>query len=229
MESLLGKRTWAGSREGLVGRPTQRLVSVTGSDGLVVAANPNRRAIILSNMDAASLIFVSLNTKAIVGQGILLPPGNRPFKLEEYDWGKTPEAEFRAIATLTKAPQTLQQTNSVIGAQVSTAAAGDLITFTVPAGQVGILRSATISNFVGGAPTVALQLVRGASTLTLTSVTAQSLLAPGIELQAADVVKWRTTTGVAATTVDVTLSVDTLTDLSAAPTSAALGVWELED
>lgn len=228
-EQLLGERTWAGSRKGLVGRPFQRIANVTGSDAVVAPANPHRRAIIFSNNDPASLIFIAINIAAVANQGQLLVPGGPPLIFWEYDLGKMNEAEFHAIATLKAPTAGASKTNSVIGAQVSTAAAADLITFTVPAGQIGILRAATISNFVGGAPTVALQLVRGASTITLTSVTAQTFLTPNLELQAADVIKWRCTTGVAATTVDVTLSVDTYTDTGSAPTSAPLGIWELED
>lgn len=96
--------------------------------------------------------------------------------------------------------------NSQAAAQVSTAAAGTALTFTVPAGKQDLLLGATAANFVGGAPTVALQLIRGASTIELVRGTTAINFSTGIQLSPADVIRWQILTGVAATTVDFTLS-----------------------
>lgn len=227
-KSLLGDYTWAGSREGLVGRPIQRLINVGSTSTLVVGANPHRRAIIFSNLDPTSLIFLFLNGAAATQQGILLPPGMKPVFFSSYWWGKLAEAEFRAIATLNGTAEGIPTRNSQAATGLSGATTGIKQSFQVPAGSVGVLRSATYFPTVG-APTVNLQIVRGANTINLENGTVQVTVNSQVDLQALDTVQWNVTTAVAASTFDATISVDTFTGIGAAPTAAPLGVWELED
>lgn len=210
-------------------RASQRLVPVTGVDAVIAALTPHRRAIVIGNTDLVSPMWIALGQKATVGGGLLLQAATPFYALHYPEDGNGAALELHAIATLTASNPGQQVPFSAIAAQSSTAAAGTNDSFTVPAGQQGWLTAATASNFVGGAPTVALQLTRGANTITLLSGTGPLTLSNPVALQAGDVIKWVTTTGVAATTVDFGLFGYTQTLAGTVPTSVNAVLWDLED
>ena len=208
-------------------RPVQREVIVTGADSLLTQANPSRVGLWISNADTNSPVWVSINKAAAVGKGILLPPATRPEQIAHAISGDLCKAEFHAIATPAGSAQGPAVGWSAVAAGASGAAVGDALTFTVPVGDSGVLDMATVSNFTG-APTVQLQLVRGASTVVLASVTAADLQLSGIQLQAGDVIKWRVTTLAAGSVFDATLSGRQFVLAGAAPAGVNVVVWELE-
>jgi hypothetical protein len=97
-------------------------------------------------------------------------------------------------------------TGATAGA-VSTAAGGIKLTFTLPAGQQGVLDGATFAETTGTGVIAALQLVRAAVTFTLASFTTQGSLAGPIALQPGDTVQWNVTTPIGASVSDFTLAV----------------------
>jgi len=95
-----------------------------------------------------------------------------------------------------------------LAAAVSITATGVKLSYTVPAGTQATLTSAT--EFQGsGLGTAALQLVRGASTVSLfqTGATASNVFTGQIPLTAADVIQWNETVGSAGNTADFMLAI----------------------
>ena len=74
-------------------------VTVGVASGLVRAADPSRRMIILSNAHASQVIWLQISTDgqtvkpAVVGEGIRLSPADPPLVLEEY------QGPLTAVAT----------------------------------------------------------------------------------------------------------------------------------
>ena len=93
----------------------------------------------------------------------------------------------------------------VAGAALSGAATGAKLSFTVPANAVGQLLNVTLANFTG-APTIAIQVVRAATTFNLGSFTAATNQQFAFSLQAGDVVQLNVTTAVGASVFDGTIS-----------------------
>lgn len=208
-------------------RASQKIVAVTGADTVVLGENPHRQAIVLSNADLYSPIWLSIRSPAAVGKGVLIPGGMRDVKFNWETEGNLTECELHAIATLTGAPAGAPAGFSKENVAVSGAATGVKQSFTVPAGQTGILQGATIF-YDNLAPTVALQVVRGADTINLAQFTANGTFSDQFQLLAGDVVQWNVTTAVAASTFDITLSGVTSATAGAAPSSVNLVVWETE-
>lgn len=98
------------------------------------------------------------------------------------------------------------QPTSLLASAVSTAAAGTVLSYTVPTGGMVVLTSASWNLDGGTAPTMQLQLIRGATTYVLQSGTAGVFLTPGIPLQGGDTIRWQCTVGGAGSTVDATLA-----------------------
>lgn len=95
---------------------------------------------------------------------------------------------------------------SAIASAASTAALGTVLSYTVPAGGGTLLTGASFFLIGGTAPTVALQLVRGATTITLWSGSASTIQTPAIPLSAGDVIRWQVTAAGAGSTGDFSLS-----------------------
>src|SRR5262249_16695499 len=89
----------------------------------------------------------------------------------------------------------------------NTATTGVKSSYTVPAGVQAELESATAFETTGTAVVSALQIVRGATTVNLTSATTAGTFAGAVPLQAGDVVQWNGTTAVAASVTDYTINV----------------------
>jgi hypothetical protein len=49
--------------------------TVTGASQVCLAANPNRQWAVLTNSSSADTIYLALGKAAVVGSGIVLPPG----------------------------------------------------------------------------------------------------------------------------------------------------------
>lgn len=64
---------------------------------VVLPANPKRLSIVLSNLGAND-IFVSLTQPATATSGILIPPTQRPVKLDRISWGTRIENQLSGIA-----------------------------------------------------------------------------------------------------------------------------------
>jgi hypothetical protein len=94
-----------------------------------------------------------------------------------------------------------------VGSGLNGAATGVRLSYTVPASVQATGLSATLANITGGAPTVSLQIVRGATTYFLGSFTTQQQLNLPVPLQAGDVIQWNVTTAVGGSTFDATLGV----------------------
>jgi hypothetical protein len=98
---------------------------------------------------------------------------------------------------------------TTVGAAVSTAAAGTALSYTVPAGRIARCLFASIANFSGAVGQQALQIIRGATTIWVQGFSAAGTAAfGGFWLQATDVIRWQTITGVAATAADFCLAVE---------------------
>lgn len=98
MKTLLGANTWAGSREGLVGRPIMASKAAAATDAIFLTANPHRRGLILSNLDSTNDIVVAVNQPATLTLGWRIVHGQNPLILMEYWLGKLAEAEWHLIA-----------------------------------------------------------------------------------------------------------------------------------
>jgi hypothetical protein len=108
------------------------------------------------------------------------------------------------------APPVGQNAQTPDGAQshnASSAAAGVILTYTVPAGQQGVLDSASCIATVGGTQAVALQITRGGTTTFLFLASPNGNFVGPLALLAGDIIQWNVTTAVAATTVDVSIFV----------------------
>ena len=90
---------------------------------------------------------------------------------------------------------------------VSTASTGVKLSYTVPAGVQAYLQSASFFTTAGGPPTLALQVVRGANTITLEQGTANFVQNLSFALLAGDTVQWNCTVLQAASTADLSLSI----------------------
>lgn len=90
----------------------------------------------------------------------------------------------------------------------STAATGTLLSFTVPAGKSAKL-TAVVLDITGTAPTVVLQVVRGAAVIPVRSDTADyALYDSGITGIAGDVIRLEVTAGGAGSTCDALLCLE---------------------
>lgn len=98
-------------------------------------------------------------------------------------------------------------TQSLLANAVNTAATGIKQSFTIPAGQVGILQGATAFLDGGTAPTVALQVVRGANTTTIAGGVAPQVFTGNVQLLAGDTVQWNVTAAGVGSTCDFSLSI----------------------
>lgn len=89
----------------------------------------------------------------------------------------------------------------VVGSALSGAVAATVLTYTVPAGRSAMLDFAGVANF-SGAPTVAVKVTIGGTTVVLQSGSAAFNIAPRIALNAADTCTLVVTGTVAASTFD---------------------------
>ena len=105
-----------------------------------------------------------------------------------------------------------QDVNSGVNQGTLTSAADTSTTgvkssYTVPNNVQGVLTYASAFVIAGTPPTMALQVVRGATTITLESGTLSVDVTPGFPLQAGDVVRWNVTAAGAGSTADFSIGV----------------------
>ena len=209
-------------------RGFQKIVEVTGASQLILPPNPQRESCIISNCEEGSYLFLSLGTAAAIGSGIIIPPSFQPIEITRDHYGNAAGLGMFAIAQLLAGPNRPTRQFSAAGSALSGAALGVQLSQAVSAGNTGKLVSATIV-MTAGAPTVALQLVRGAATINLFSTTVSAQFSAAVDLIASDTIQWNVTGIVAASTFDATISIDQAVTTPSAPTSATVGIWEFED
>jgi hypothetical protein len=209
-------------------RPSTRTVQVTGSDTLLASANPRRKALIISNNDPGSFVYVKPNSPAAIGDGVRLWATQAPLLIDSEDWGLLAAAEWHAIASLAGGPAGPSFDISAQIAAASTAAVAVLLTLTPDVGAVATLLSATAANFTGAVAAVQLELVVGANVFVLAKTTTELRVQLTLKIPATGVVRWRCTGVAPATTVDLTLSGTEQVPATTALASAAVGVTELE-
>jgi hypothetical protein len=89
----------------------------------------------------------------------------------------------------------------------SAVATGDVLSFTVPAGQNALLTSAGWTIAAGGTPTVGLTLVRGGVTFLVNVITVNQTQVMNLPLTSGDTVNMHVYVGAAATTIDAFLGI----------------------
>lgn len=210
------------------GRPTFKPVAVGATDKVIAGANPKRKGIIICNCDSASTVYLAPNQPAVAGQGIALGPVYDDIELTESDWGQLPGAEWHAVALLAGSVQGPQTPFTASAFHFSTAAVAVADSFTVPAGAAGLLQGASFDLHTGAAGTLQLQLLRGGNLFRLTQITASGTYSVPVALQAGDTVQWAITIASGGGDGDFILSGYTVTLAGAVPSSANVGVIELE-
>lgn len=116
-------------------------------------------------------------------------------------------------------PETFQ---TALAQATSTASTGVKLSFTVPAGSQGTLTEAFVSAQTGTPGTVAIQIVRGGTTVTLASGTTALTVTGPIYLKAGDVVQINVTAAGTASAADMMISVEQ--DTGASQVTISFGV-----
>jgi hypothetical protein len=117
---------------------------------------------------------------------------------------------LRRRALLIGAPLPLSaptKADGALSAGADSSVAGPYAVYTVAAGAVATLVSATMFETTGTTVVAALQLIRGATTINLGSVTKAGTISLSLPLLAGDVVQWLVTTTVALSVTDFSVNV----------------------
>lgn len=210
------------------GRPTFKPVAVGATDKVIASANPKRKGIIICNCDSASTVYLAPNQPAVAGQGIALGPVYDDIELTEGDWGLLPGAEWHAIASLVATPGGAVTPAVAQNGSAGLAVPGVKTSLVIPAGMTGVLRGATFTLTSGVAGTQQLQIIHTGTTIALASLTADGTWSVPVGLSAGDTVQWNVTVASAGGTGAFTLAVDEYAAGGAVPSSAQVGVIELE-
>lgn len=198
-------------------------VPSAGADWLVtVPAGKVWRVLSAYAQLVSSAVAGQRSPRLQVGDGVAtfldLPPVNGQGSgiTHRYAWGPA----LSAMQPIAGVATTLQ------AAAVSTAATGVALSYTCPASNQAFVASASFFLIGGTAPTVALQLVRGATVTTLWSGSASTFQNTDVTLLPGDVIRWNVTAGGATSTADFTISVEP-TPQSSLTTSEVIPIPEL--